>query len=107
MIKFREKKIIAVKDWDNLVKETYGRPYSFQQQDGCRERGMFHLSTPCDIEDFDDEEIPMCANAREKGVNFSTWLSQEVNQNDNGLSNRLFWYRNFYPHISMVANDLY
>ena len=41
MIKFREQKIIAVKDWDNLVKETYGRQYAFQQQDDCRERGVF------------------------------------------------------------------
>lgn len=49
----------------------------------------------------------MCANAREKGVSFATWLSREVNQNDNGLSNRLFLYRNFYPHISIVANVLY
>lgn len=107
MIKFREQKIISVKDWDNLVKETYGRPYAFQQQDDCRQRGMFHLNIPCDIEDFDDDNIPVCANAREKGVSFATWLSREVNKKDNELSNRLFWYRNFYPHISMIASDLY
>lgn len=107
MIKFREQKIIAVKHWDNLVKQTYGRPYAFQQQNDCRERGTFHISIPCDIEDFNDDEIPEYTNAREKGVSFSTWLSREVNDNDYKGSTRLFWYRNFYPHISMVANDLY
>lgn len=31
-------KQIDVSDWDALVTKTYGRPYSFQQQDGCKER---------------------------------------------------------------------
>ena len=31
-------KQIDVSDWDALVTKTYCRPYSFQQQDGCKER---------------------------------------------------------------------
>ena len=33
-IKFKIKRVIEVSDWDKVVKDTYGRPYSFQQQDG-------------------------------------------------------------------------
>lgn len=35
MLKYNNTKLIELCDWDNLVKETYGRPYSFQQQYGC------------------------------------------------------------------------
>lgn len=35
MLKFETKKIIDCFDWDELVTETYGKPYCFQQQDGC------------------------------------------------------------------------
>lgn len=36
MIKTKSVKIIEVNDFDNLVSKTYGRTYSFQQQDGCK-----------------------------------------------------------------------
>ncbi len=37
---------ISVQDWDKLVEETYGKPYMFQQQDGCQERGIFTIEIP-------------------------------------------------------------
>jgi hypothetical protein len=38
-IKTKSINIIEVQDWDALVEETYGKPYSFQQQDDCKPRG--------------------------------------------------------------------
>ena len=37
---------IEVSEWDDVVTETYKRPYSFQQQAGCRERGVFRFRVP-------------------------------------------------------------
>ena len=46
MIKVSNKKFIEVQDWDNLVSETYGKIYSFQQQDDCKSRGIEDISVP-------------------------------------------------------------
>ena len=115
MIKFDVKKIIDVNDFDNLVQETYGRPYSFQQQDGCKERGMYSITVPCDYPyDFENDSLPEVVNHEEMGVSFKAWLERDPKQNlntddewdrKNGLS---MWYgRNFYPSEEVVVNDLY
>jgi hypothetical protein len=39
-------KMIEVSDWDDLISKTYERPYSFQQQEGCKGRGTFNLDIP-------------------------------------------------------------
>lgn len=46
MLRIREEKVIDVSDWDDLVQETYDRPYSFQQQDGCKERQRVRIIVP-------------------------------------------------------------
>jgi len=33
-MKIQNSKLISLEDWDNCVQKTYGKPYSFQQQDG-------------------------------------------------------------------------
>ena len=45
-LKSTQRKIVEIKDWDELVKTTYGKPYCFQQQDGCQGRGTFPLIVP-------------------------------------------------------------
>lgn len=135
MLKYKEYKVIDVDDWDNLVQETYGKPYSFQQQDGCKSRGVEYISIP-DLDDeeiYKDEKIPEIINGDERGVNFKTWLERDPNNPLNPSSEELknsnyywgkteedeekykndkfnielFWERSFYPHIQMIANDLY
>lgn len=113
MLKYTNKKIIEVSDWDSLVQETYGRIYSFQQQDGCKDRGIFNIEIPSkytnDEAMYDNisEEI----NGEELGVKFATWLARDPEAPVNGDSTdfmiTLFWERNFYPDIYTVANDLY
>lgn len=115
----RTEKVIEVADWDALVTETYGRPYSFQQQDGCKCRdreSLYVLSDPDLVYDFDDESVPEIVNGDERGVSFEAWLARDPNQLlnelrpdwDTGVSSlRLWWERNFYPTSESVAHDLF
>lgn len=113
-MKIRTEKIIDLNEWDELVSETYSRPYSFQQQDGCKERGMYWLTIPDHGYDYEEdmvEEIPEVVNHGIMGVKFYKWLERDPKQ---PLKNQeydweleMWWERNFYPHIQTVANDLY
>ena len=111
------KKTIVIEDseWDELVTKTYGRPYVFQQQDGCKERGTFHITIPCKYaeseESYMNDEIPEEINGEEMGVKFEKWLERDPKQplegKEDGYGIDLFWERNFYPNVHTVANDLH
>ena len=103
-------KMIDVDDWDDLVKETYNKMYSFQQQDDCKERQIVNITVPTKPMDYENDTIPEIINGDVMGVSFDAWLARDINQNlehqdDSYLE--LFWERNFYPHVSMIVNDLY
>lgn len=113
MIKCSNKKLIEVDDWDELVQKTYGKPYRFQQQNGCQSRGTFDLTIPSEDamdEDMNDS-IPEEVNGEIMGVKFKTWLARNPKQTAPDMKEQweidLFWARNFYPDIFTVANDLY
>ncbi len=104
-------KQIEVRDWDRLVSETYNKIYSFQQQDGCKNRGIETISTDEEWkEDFENTEIPFEVNGKTMGVSFETWLKTSPEETakhfDREWGNAMFWDRNFYPHVSMIAIDL-
>lgn len=114
MLKARSEQVIDVGDWDALVIETYQRPYNFQQQDGCKERQRVYISIPDEAYDFHNTSVPEVVNGDEMGVSFKAWLDrdpkQKLNTDDewnreHGLS--LYWERNFYPDVQMIANDLH
>ena len=114
MIKFKNKQVIDVGDWNNLVESTYGKPYNFQQQDGCKERGIHDITVPDGAYDFENDIIPEEVNGEEMGVSFAAWLARDPTQKldtdddwgrEYGLN--LFWRRNFYPDVQMIANDLH
>ena len=114
MITYRGEKVIDVSDWDALVKETYGRPYSFQQQDGCKERQRVRITIPDQAYDFENETIPEIVNNEEMGVSFAAWLERDPKQKLDNEDERgykyeleLWWLRNFYPDVQMIANDLH
>lgn len=112
MIKTSQKSIIEVSDWDKLVSETYGRTYSFQQQSGCKSRGIEYLTVPCQYpEEYENESLPEEVNGEEMGVSFSAWLARDpkewANPNAPSYEIDMFWERNFYPHVEMIANDLH
>ncbi len=114
MLNVRTEQVIDVDDWDQLVVETYGKPYSFQQQDGCKERQRVRITIPDIAYDYENNTIPEVINGEGMGVSFRSWMERNPKQKldtknswdrEHGLS--LWWERNFYPDVQMVANDLY
>lgn len=113
-MKIRTERVISVSDWDKLVEETYGRTYSFQQQDGCKGRGVFRIDVPSDcVEDYENDTIPEIVNGDDMGVSFAAWLARDPKQPMSDKDDKadycrtLWWERNFYPNVQMVANDLH
>lgn len=113
-MKIKQSQMIEVSDFDDLVVKTYERPYSFQQQDGCKSRGIHEITVPSHADDFKNDSIPEKVNGEKMGVSFKAWLARDPNQKldtvdqwdrDHGID--LFWERNFYPDVQMVVNDLH
>lgn len=115
MLKISQTQSIDVDDFDDLVQKTYGKVYAFQQQNGCKDRGVEYFTVPLNNpDDFEDESIPEEVNGREMGVSFDAWLKRDPKQplldeenGDDQWKIDLFWERNFYPSLDMVVSDLY
>lgn len=113
MLKVRTEQVISVSDWDALIMQTYGKVYSFQQQDGCKDRQRVRITIPDDSYDYENDTVPEEVNHEEMGVSFKAWLERDANQkipNPHPFSydgTNLWWERNFYPDVQMIANDLY
>lgn len=111
MIKVQKKQIVSVQDLDNLVVKTYNRPYNFQQQNGCQDRGTVHITVPDTAYDFENDTIPEEINGDEMGVSFAAWLARDPKEWKGKKEDKtfldLFWERNFYPELQMVINDLH
>ncbi len=112
MMKIRTEHVIDVSDFDRLVKLTYGKPYSFQQQDGCKERQRVEISVPEKYpEDYENATIPEEVNHEKMGVSFDAWLSRDSTKPLEGSNydweTSMWWERNFFPDVSMIINDLY
>lgn len=115
-MKTRTETVIDLNEWNKLVVKTYGRPYHFQQQDGCQGRGSFRFTVPDTDNDADmNDAIPEKVNGEEMGVKFAQWLARDpkapLGANDTCRSEQwnidLWWHRNFYPDFQTVANDLH
>lgn len=110
-MKIRTEKVIDIDEWDKLVEETYSRPYNLQQQNGCHSRGTFPLKVPSEAEDYDVDTIPEVINGPNMGVSLASWLQRDpkapVGEDSTEWRVRLWWERNFYPNIHMIANDLH
>ena len=97
---------------DELVQSVYGRPYRFQQQNGCKERGTEYFTVPDYYDsDFKNDTILDKVNGEEMGVSFKAWLERDPKEwngdpEDIGYV-ELFWERNFYPDPQMILNDLH
>lgn len=115
VIKMQIKKInmIEESDFSKLVQSTYGKPYRFQQQSGCMDRGTFELKIPSEYTSEEEmyDEIPEELNGELMGVKFEKWLERDPKEPIKGDFTdwmiELFWERNFYPDIYTLANDLH
>ena len=107
----KTKQVIEVSEWDALVVKTYGRPYNLQQQDGCMSRGTVVIDVPSEASDHERTTVPEKVNHEEKGVSFAAWLARDPKKvladGRTDYSLGLWWDRNFYPDLQMVANDLH
>ena len=111
MMKIKQIQEIDSSEWDKTVREVYGRPYTFQQQDGCKERGSVSLTIPDTPNDFENDTVPELVNGPEMGVSFAAWLARDPKKllldRKEEYALGLWWSRNFYPDVQMIANDLY
>lgn len=111
-MKTKNVKSIHVDDFDDLVQKTYNKVFNFQQQDGCKERGTFEFTVPCKAEDYENDTIH---DDEKMGVSFEAWLKRDPSEpiGKHCLKGTeqwvidLWWQRNFYPHVSMIINDLH
>jgi len=112
----RKVNIFDLSEWDELVEETYGKIYSLQQQDGCVDRGIRYFKVPLHLTyvfDYENDTVPETLETDKIGVSFKAWLARDPKQllseveiqSSNTLI--LWWYRNFYPELSMIVQDLY
>jgi hypothetical protein len=119
MIKINKIQVISVHDWDDLVKDTYGKQYNFQQQDFCKEPQRVKITVPVKQPyDYENDTIPGVIEIRDNkmGVSFKGWLERDsdaplntshLQLNTCKINNMFFWHRKFYPHIDMLINDLH
>lgn len=110
-MKTRTVQVIEVDDWNKLVTETYGRPYNLQDQDTYFNNGVcLPLSVP-ELETNDneaDDDVP--EKLGEGGmVKLATWLARDPQTPEFPYSweRELWWYRDFYPDLAALANDLH
>jgi hypothetical protein len=111
-MKSKKERIISLQEWNETVRKTYGRPYHFQQQDGCKDRGMFRFSVPDEYtDDCERDIVPEVVNHQTMGVSFKAWLARDPKKpladGSTDFSLELWWDRNFYPDVQMIANDLH
>jgi hypothetical protein len=113
MLQYTIEKVIDSQDWDELVTETYGKPYNLQQQDGCMDRCRLRIEVPFrrKPEGFTNTELPFEINGSEMGIDFEVWKAtsvEEMNSNfEDSWGGELFWERNFYPALDCLAHDLH
>lgn len=115
-LKYKIVKLIEIRDWNNFIKEIYQRPYNFQQQDGCKERGTYSFTVPEQYQeslefDFENDVVPEEVNHEDRGVSFKAWLERDPTQKLKDMTYEweleLWWHRNFYPAVETIIYDLY
>ncbi|NTW33879.1 MAG: hypothetical protein HGB12_14900 [Bacteroidetes bacterium] len=81
---YKTVKMIDMSDWDKLVSDTYKKPYCFQQQDGCKPRGIHTIIIPEEFyekekyeEEMNDSVPEVINNEEEMGVKFKVWLDRD------------------------------
>lgn len=98
---FKTVKTINAEDWSLFIQKTYGRSYAISLQKEYVSKQIVKLSCPCEPIDFKDDT---------NGASFKTWLERDPDKilpNNSPFSTRLWWESNFYPHVSMIINDLH
>jgi hypothetical protein len=111
MLDIQQVNFIDYNDWNDLVINTYKKPYNLQQTEGCLSRGIRRFTVPGKAyTTVRSEDLPEIVNHEEIEVSLDTWLKKNPNDTFVGgsdLDRRLWWFRTFYPNFQELANDLY
>lgn len=115
-MKIQTIKMITSQDWDAAVMEAYQRPYCLQQQAGGRARGT-HIKIQVPNSDHDIEDAEMndtlmgSVDELDCGVKLAPWLARDPKEKLDGQEYdyelELWWKRNFYPYVHVLAHDLH
>lgn len=121
-LKTETKFFVTLNDWDDFVTEVYGKPYSLQQQDGCKSRGTEQFSVrEEDVGKVPDPdwfvlprdhcfEIKSLDSTEGMAVGLDVWLARDpaepLPNQENDFELELWWARNFYPTLEDVVTDL-
>ena len=112
-MRYETMRYVQVSDLDNFIKETYKRPYSFQQQRGCQARGTQNVKVPIEgLEDCDEGyNVEDVLENPWDGVSLKDWLERDpkekIKDSDNDGTLERFWERNFFPDIEILFDDLF
>lgn len=110
-LKTQNVKLVDVQDWNNLVINTYKKPYDLQQQYTRKNISFFQIEIPISISNEDILPTEIKEDGSEFGVQFQSWLkrdpSQPVNNDSIQWHINIWWEQNFYPSIYTLANDLF
>lgn len=113
-LKYENIKVISCSDWDKFIQSVYGRPYCFQQQDGCKDRGTFSFRVPIHGAEQEPPETinttPYYIEEFPSGFSLKQWLSRDP---DTPLDGQMYpheleiwWRRYFYPFFEELVQDL-
>ena len=111
MLKYTLIKQIDDSNLTKVVQKEYGKPYCFQQQDGCQPRGTIHLSVPAFT--YDREEFNSITEAIKEdayGVSFEDWLAADPNDpifGEEVWEREMTFQRNVYPRLEYLINDIH
>jgi hypothetical protein len=111
MLKYTLIKQIDDSNLTKVVQKEYGKPYCFQQQDGCQPRGTRHMSGSgftYDCEEFNS--ITEAIKEDAYGVSFEDWLAADPNDpifGEEVWEREMTFQRNVYPRLEYLINDIH
>jgi hypothetical protein len=114
-MKYETIKYVQVSDLDDFIEETYKRPFSFQQQFGCRARGTQYVKVPVkDVEEgyvLEGYVLEDIIKNEYGSVSLKDWLerdpTEQLSESDSAWTLEMFWERNFFPNIEILFDDLF
>ena len=73
---------------------------------------FFHFKVPDFAKDFKSDEVPENLDKKDQtGVSFKAWLNRDpkmkLEKQKYDFELGMWWERNFYPNLQILANDLY
>lgn len=105
MLQYKIVKLIDNSDFDQLVQDTYKKPYRIQQTEGCLERQCFSFKANKDLNFAEDLPKNVEFDYEGEGVDFETWVNTPYTETDDYRVN-LFWERSFHPYFNDLVLDL-